>query len=181
MNKPLMTRALALIAFVLVAAILVGCASPTIATVNGETISVKDFQDRYKFDVFLRTSGEGAAAVPSVETAGDLTLATMISERIVLQKAKDADLTVSDAEIQSTIESDMRGQDFDKLVTLTAEGTGLSEARIRELWNAQIRGRLLLDKLEDEMGQDAADLVKQWNSEATIDIQDGWQNYIPIE
>lgn len=171
-----MTRALAPIAVLLVMAILVGCGSPTVATVNGETITAQEFKDRYQFEVLMVTGGKGLNNVAEVENAANITLATMISETIAQQKADELEIKVTNNEYQTMM---AEFPNLDELIAVTVEHTDLSEERVRELWRSMIEGRILMQKLAAHYGRPEVELVKEWNSESDIEISEGWKAYIP--
>lgn len=170
------TRTLAPIALLIVAVILVGCASPTLATVNGETITAKEFQDRYRFEVLVLTGGQGLESAVETENAAQLILDIMIGEKIVHQKAAELDLTVSSSEYQTAL---AEFENLEELINLIVENTDLSEELVREMWKTQIEGRILLNKLAEHHGRPAADLVDEWVAESDVEYNDDWKAFIP--
>jgi hypothetical protein len=90
---------LTLTLLVLIALALVGCGSPTIATINGDTISGDAFAERFKYDTYLWTLGLGEQALQDRRAAGQIVLETMIDEQITYQKSQEAGITASDVAI----------------------------------------------------------------------------------
>jgi parvulin-like peptidyl-prolyl isomerase len=170
------SRTLAPLALLLAAAILVGCASPTIATVNGETITAEEFQDRFQFDVLVATGGRGLDDAVQTENAAQVILSTMISEKIARQKAEELGLTVSDLEYRTAL---AEFPNLEELVTVIVENTEMDEETVRDLWRQNIEGRILMKELAEYYDTPEADLVKQWNEEADWDVNDNWKVYIP--
>lgn len=74
-----------------------------IATVNGETITVKQFQDRVRVDLyFLTLNPFGGNTDPRV--IAQQTLDDLVNEALVRQKAKELNVEVTDAEVKRRAE-----------------------------------------------------------------------------
>jgi hypothetical protein len=159
--------------------LLTACASPTIATVNGMTITADRFKERYTFDTYLWTTGRGPSGITNTKGAGTLVLDTLIDETIVRQKADEAGLDVTDLEYLDKAKEVLGEGGLEAIIQQTTQATGIKEDRVRVLWREQITGLVLTEKLSDAEGRPIEDLLTEWRSDAKIDINPAWQTYIP--
>ncbi len=78
----------------------------TLANVNGDKITAQDFQYRVKFDYYLQTGGQAPDQLGVDPTyVAQLTLDTMINDRLIAQKAAEMGITVTDDEVQTAAEN----------------------------------------------------------------------------
>ncbi|HEC24314.1 MAG TPA: hypothetical protein ENI95_15505, partial [Chloroflexi bacterium] len=75
-----------------------------IATVNGEKITVAEFQERVLFDYYLQTGGQPLPAGMDASFFGQMTLDAMIEEIIIRQKAAEMGIEVSEEEVEAEMQ-----------------------------------------------------------------------------
>lgn len=76
-----------------------------VVTVNDDSVSVTEFQDRVLFDYFLQTGGQSLAQTGMDPTFfGQLSLDGLINELLIVQQADERGLTVSDAEVEEDMQ-----------------------------------------------------------------------------
>ena len=165
----------------LITAALVGCGSPTIATVNGDRIHGDEYAERFTYDTYLWTLGLGDEAVRDRRIAGQIVLDTMIDEQLTYQKAEEAGITASDVDILKHRDEVLGDAGYEEAMNLIAEETGIDIKRVKELFNEQMRGFVLTIELEGHYDTPFDQLIDQWRDEAEIDVSDAWQTFIPQE
>jgi hypothetical protein len=165
----------------LIALVLTGCASPAVATVNGDPIRGDAYTERFTYDTYLWTLGLGDQAVRDRRIAGQIVLDTMIDEQITYQKAEEAGITASDVAILEH-RADVLGEvGYEEAMNLIAEQTGLEVDRVKALFREQMRGFVLTIELEGYYDTPFDQLIDQWRDEADIDVNDAWETFIPQE
>jgi parvulin-like peptidyl-prolyl isomerase len=170
---------LTLTLLVLIALALVGCGSPTIATINGDTISGDAFAERFKYDTYLWTLGLGEQALQDRRAAGQIVLETMIDEQITYQKAEEAGITASDVAILEHRAEVLGEVGYEDAMNLIAEETGIDIQRVKDLFQEQMRGFVLTIELEGHYNTPFEQLIEEWRDEAEIDVSDAWETFIP--
>lgn len=109
------------------------------AIVNGEEISMKDYQTRLKQRLeFHRKTAE------KVDEKGikDAVIQEMIAEKLLLAAAKDNGIEVSDEDVQKAIDNFVKAQGKDKLDNYLKKW-GISEDKFKE----QVRTQLMINRL----------------------------------
>ena len=112
----------------------------TIATVNGEAISLGEFERSLTEETAL-VGGEAPLKAEETETLKEAVLDKLIRDRLMLQRARDLSLFVDERELVARIEEiqkDYNGQ-FGKL--FGNEGIDLA------VWKEALRKRMLMEKL----------------------------------
>jgi parvulin-like peptidyl-prolyl isomerase len=113
--------------------------SPVLATVNQDSITLRDF-DRLLQQQSLHPESKEEPH-PSEELRKSL-LDELIERRLLLQESRRQELSITDSELQEAVEqiqADYTDQDFESL--LQQKGLNLSE------WKEQVREDLLIKKL----------------------------------
>ncbi len=114
--------------------------APAVATVNGEAISLAEFEKSLTEETAL-AKGETPRKAEETESLKEAVLDNLIRERLMLQRARDLSLSVGEAELVARIEEirkDYNGQ-FGKLF-----GDGGIDL---PAWKEALRKRMLLEKL----------------------------------
>ena len=114
--------------------------APAVATVNGEAISLAEFEKSLTEETAL-AKGETPLKAEETESLKEAVLDNLIRERLMLQRARDLSLSVGEAELVARIEEirkDYNGQ-FGKLF-----GDGGIDL---PAWKEALRKRMLLEKL----------------------------------
>lgn len=75
-----------------------------VATVNGEPITVADFQVRTKFEYYQQTGGQPIQAGLDPAFFGEWFLDDMINDKVIEQKAAEMGIVVTDAEIEEQLQ-----------------------------------------------------------------------------
>jgi parvulin-like peptidyl-prolyl isomerase len=117
-------------------------ASKPLATVNGMTISIAEFNKRFARDVnslLVRSS----LAPEEYEHLKEEVLNILIDEKVMLLRAKELSISVSDAELMKKVgeikESNSSDEGFDKANTTYKIDYGQ--------WKEELRKRIILEKL----------------------------------
>ena len=114
--------------------------APAVATVNGEAISLAEFE-KFLTEETALAKGETPLKAEETESLKEAVLDNLIRERLMLQRARDLSLSVGEAELVARIEEirkDYNGQ-FGKLF-----GDGGIDL---PAWKEALRKRMLLEKL----------------------------------
>ncbi|HOX15174.1 MAG TPA: peptidyl-prolyl cis-trans isomerase [Smithellaceae bacterium] len=112
-----------------------------VATVNGEKIYLDEYQKRLNAQKGLLSAQALAESLNKQELLDEEILESMITEKIVLQRARELNLSVSDAELERKI-LDIRKDYGDNFFNL------LTQQNVRyEDWREELRKEMLRDKL----------------------------------
>lgn len=129
---------------ILLLIILLGCQKPDvtyISLVNDENIPLAEYRER----IFKQLGLSGAKtplAPPDEEKLKDEVLNTMIMERLMMQKAQELSLSISDTELEKAITEIKKDYSEDRFQqNFTADKGSF------DLWKSELRNRILLEKL----------------------------------
>ncbi len=112
-----------------------------VATVNGEKIYLDEYQKRLNAQKGLLSAKALAESLNKQELLDEEILESIITEKIVLQRARELNLSVSDAELERKI-LDIRKDYGDNFFNL------LTQQNVRyEDWREELRKEMLWDKL----------------------------------
>ena len=112
-----------------------------VATVNGEKIYLDEYQKRLNAQKRLLSSQALTESLNKQELLDEEILESMITEKIVLQRARELNLSVSDAELERKV-LDIRKDYGDNFFNL------LTQQNVRyEDWREELRKEMLWDKL----------------------------------
>jgi parvulin-like peptidyl-prolyl isomerase len=115
--------------------------APAVAKVNGESISLNEFEKALAGETAL-AKRDAPLKAEETESLRAEVLDNLIHERIMIQRARDLSLAVGEAELAARIEEirkDYNGDQFDKL--FGDGGISLPE------WKGALQKRVLLEKL----------------------------------
>ena len=134
--------------WVVMVALLVACGSdkpspppvPAVATVNGEAISLAEF-DKSLAEETLLAKGETALNADETESLKEAVLDNLIRDRLMVQRARDLSLSVGDVELAARIEEIRKDYDGQFGKVFGDGGIDLSA------WKEALRKRILLEKL----------------------------------
>ncbi len=119
---------------------LVGCGRESVAIVNGERIYLDEFNGLFQSRLALMKKNAALDAAQVVKLKKEF-LDELIDEKIMLRRAADAGIRVSDADLQKKIDEigrDYRGRAFPEL---------FKDKEAYRNWREQLRRRLVLEKL----------------------------------
>jgi parvulin-like peptidyl-prolyl isomerase len=132
---------------------------PPIAMVNGEPVSREEFESRVAEGIAL-AKGESPLKADQIASLKEEVLGRLIEERLILQRARELSLTVSDDEVEervAEIKKDYRNEGFD---------SQFGEGRINyQAWRKDLQKRILLEKV---IVQDVNANVQVTDSEAEL-------------
>ena len=112
-----------------------------VVTVNGEKIYLNEYQKRLNAQKGLLSTEAMTESLNKQELLDEEILESMITEKIVLQRARELNLSVSDAELERKI-LDIRQDYGDNFFNL------LTQQNVRyEDWREELRKEMLWDKL----------------------------------
>ncbi|MCX5839142.1 MAG: peptidylprolyl isomerase [Deltaproteobacteria bacterium] len=114
--------------------------APAVATVNGEAISLAEFEKSLTEEM-ARAKGETPLKAEESENLKDAVLDNLIRERLMLQRAHDLSLSVGETELIAGIE-EIRKDYNDQFGKLFGDG-GID----LPAWKEALRKRMLLEKL----------------------------------
>jgi peptidyl-prolyl cis-trans isomerase C len=140
MNNGLIWITYALIALVIVS----GCQKQDavyVASINADKITLTEYRDRILKQ--LNPSGPKApATVPDEEKLKDEVLNIMIMERLMLQRARELSLSVSDAELEKVVQEIKKDYSEERF----QQNFSQDKASF-DLWKGELRNRILMEKL----------------------------------
>lgn len=140
MNNGLRWMPCALIALVIV----LGCQKQNdvyVASINSEKITLAEYRDR----IFKQLNPSGSKApvtVPDEEKLKDEVLNIMIMERLMLQRAKELSLSVSDAELEKVVQEIKKDYSEDRF-----QQNFTQDKASFDLWKGELKNRILMEKL----------------------------------
>jgi parvulin-like peptidyl-prolyl isomerase len=140
MNNGLRWITCSLIAFVIV----VGCQKQDavyVASVNADKITLTEYRDRI-FKQLNPSGSKSPASIPDEEKFKDEVLNIMIMERLMLQRAQELSLNVSDAELEKVVQEikkDYSEERFQQNFT--------QDKASFDLWKGELKNRILMEKL----------------------------------
>ena len=112
-----------------------------VATVNGEKIYLEEYQQRLNAQKGLLSPRAFPDSLNKREMLGEEILDSMITEKIILQRARERKLSVGDAELEKKL-IDIRKDYGDNFFDL------LSAQNVRyDDWREELRKEMLFDKL----------------------------------
>ena len=114
--------------------------APAVATVNGEAISLAEFEKSLMEETAL-AKGETPLKAEETESLREAVLDNLILDRLMLQRARDLSLSVGEAELVARIE-EIRKDYNDQFGKLFGDG-GID----LPAWKEALRKRMLLEKL----------------------------------
>lgn len=131
-------------------------AQTVVAEVNGDAIPMADFQ-RQLTDTrtYLMNEGlidpetdEGQAALRALR---DQVLEQLIDQTLIMQAAEEQGLTVTDAELEASIEGIKKDLGSDEAFAQSLAANNLTKEEFRKLQRQQLLSRKLMDRITEEI------------------------------
>jgi hypothetical protein len=132
--------------------------SPVIATVNGDTITLAQFNTRYNSALVSIEQGGGPANDPTQTTElRETILRSLIIDTVIREEATKLGLEATPAEVQAQVASDAAGDGGMSQLKTDLAGAGGSIAQLED----EISSDLNEQRLEDTFAQQRAAMIEQ--------------------
>lgn len=143
-----------------------------VAFVNGEAIKASRLRERLIFEEFVQANQPLTLPQDRALLLRAL-LNQMIDEALIRQRAGEMGIAASEDEIEAWLAARFGAageHGLREIAARTADATGLSPGKARDLWLARAQHEVLLDRLAAALGGPPP--VGQWRTDAEIEIDE---------
>lgn len=144
----------------------------TAAIVNGEIVSVKDFERRTAKKKFvLEAQGHsfsGSTRAEAIRKLRESVIKDLIQERVMLQEAAKEGVKISDQQVESVLAEIKSAFPSEQAFRKTMAARGLTEEAVKNYNRMKLTGQALAEKHPG----DYATLMNKWVQEAKVQVNE---------